>query len=564
VTVKKTLLSMLALAILLGTVGLTRAEDEMKPVAVVSFSGIDKMMRNIGALARLGGKPELEQQLTMLMQMAAQNAGGGGLDAKMPWGAAVLTDGQRVVQYAFLPVANLKEVMAALQANPMLADKLKIELDNDTYAITVQMTRAFARQQGSWTVFASASDDLAHAPADPLKLFGDLPTNYDLACNVSLKDLPESLRGQMLVGFQSGAQAGMKQLPNETDEAYQLRVTAVQGAVEQVTALIEDLDHLTLGWRLDSTIAKEKTYLDLELVAKAGTKLANRLGEVKARKTRFAGFALPEAAIAAQWAGVIGDADVAWFKSNLPMLRETIVHQLEKGHRSDVRRKLMERLLDVWQKTIEAKVNEGGFAAVLDPAAATLVAGVGVTGGEELEAIVKQLVEEVQQSAPSQVKSAKFNADTHQGVHLHTISCASAPKTASVFGDVLELVIGTADDKVVFAGGRDALKTLQKALDQSQVDADKEVPPVRITVSPGKIAKFVAAVAEDENVKERAANMSEALAKAGPNDRVVLTAGPIPQGVRVRLELEDGLLKALAEMGIKALPMPNLGGPGGP
>ena len=46
---------------------------------------------------------------------------------------------------------------------------------------------------------SSRTKDLANAPADPLKLLGDLPKNYDLAVRLSVKNVPDSLR-QMLLG----------------------------------------------------------------------------------------------------------------------------------------------------------------------------------------------------------------------------------------------------------------------------------------------------------------------------------------------------------------------------
>ena len=39
------------------------------------------------------------------------------------------------------------------------------------------------------------------------------------------------------------------------------------------------------------------------------------------------------------------------------------------------------------------------------------------------------------------------------------------------------------------------------------------------------------------------------LEKAGDKDHVTVTAKPIAQGVRVRLEVEEGLLKVLGSMG---------------
>ena len=71
------------------------------------------------------------------------------------------------------------------------------------------------------------------------------------------------------------------------------------------------------------------------------------------------------------------------------------------------------------------------------------------------------------------------------------------------------------------------------------------------------IAKFAAKAAEEDNVKAMAAMVVGVLEKAGGKDHVTITATPIAKGIRVRLEVEEGLLKLLGSMG-------GMMGPGGP
>lgn len=113
-------------------------------------------------------------------------------------------------------------------------------------------------------------------------------------------------------------------------------------------------------------------------------------------------------------------------------------------------------------------------------------------------------------------------------------------------GTTLDVVLGIADDKLLVAAGRDAAKTLKKVLDESKVAAGKEVMPLRIVVAPKPVAKLIAQTAEDEQAAAAAAGLAEALADAGSKDHVTFTAQPVAQGVRLRLEVEEGLLKALA------------------
>jgi len=86
---------------------------------------------------------------------------------------------------------------------------------------------------------------------------------------------------------------------------------------------------------------------------------------------------------------------------------------------------------------------------------------------------------------------------------------------------------------------------------------------LQIKLAVGKIVKFLAEVAPDENTKMKVAMLAGALEKVGDKDHVTVTNTPISQGVRMRVEMEEGLLKAMASMGQMAMPMGAMP-PGGP
>ena len=115
---------------------------------------------------------------------------------------------------------------------------------------------------------------------------------------------------------------------------------------------------------------------------------------------------------------------------------------------------------------------------------------------------------------------------------MHYVSMPTPdPKLAPLVGDTLEVVVGIADDKVLVAVGRDAAKTLKKAIDQSKTAAGKEVPPLQITL----------AVTPDRQVRRRSRRRRAGqrprrrcwpgcLEKAGDKDHVTITAQPDPAG----------------------------------
>ena len=115
-------------------------------------------------------------------------------------------------------------------------------------------------------------------------------------------------------------------------------------------------------------------------------------------------------------------------------------------------------------------------------------------------------------------------------------------------GETLELAVGTADDRLLMAAGRDAVKKLKKAIDQSKTATGNDAPPMRISMAAAPFLQLIAEYGDSIQVpplaKAIAGVLSETLKSVGGKDHLTITAKPIPQGIRYRLEIEEGLLKA--------------------
>ncbi len=367
---RKLILSTLAVGMLLAAATSSPAQTDLKPVITVSFSGYDKLLVNANVIGQLGGNPNMGQGLEMMVALMTQGKGLAGLDTKRPWGAAVLTNGQPpFAVYGFVPVTDLKQLMG-LAEGTQLSESIK--LVDDVYQIqTGAGPTVYVKQIGKWAVATQKNENLANAPADPLKLLGDLPQSYDLAIRLSAKNTPKEFRDQAMAQLRAAAEVGLPQMPDESDESYALRAAATRHAAETLAALAEDLDDLLLGWQLDP--ATKTFHLDLEITAQTGTKLADRLGLMKPGKTNFAGLMIPNAAVAANWTRTLADDDVAQAKKSLAMVREMLSNELQKRGLAEAEQKLALQLLGdaigVVEKTLETKKSDGGLAVLLDPGA---------------------------------------------------------------------------------------------------------------------------------------------------------------------------------------------------
>lgn len=543
---RRLLSSMLAATLLLGTVGSCLAQGEPKPWVTASFAGYDKLMADLAMIGQLGGNPNLGKQVEMMSLALPQGEGAKGplaLDTAQPWGAVLLGDGKEPTFYAFLPVSDLKPMIEL--AKLQLGQDIKEE--KGVYQIPTGAKTIFVAQKGKWAFLADSAEQLAKVATDPAPLLGDLPQKYDLAVRASLKNLPKEYREQLLAQLRAGAEVGMQQMPAEGEDEYAIRQNVAKQAVQQLATLINDMDELLLGWNVDTKL--KTTYLDLEITAQSGTKLAEQFADIKPGKTNFAGLMLPEAALTLCSVGTMSDAEVAQVRSALATLRKSVAKELEKQSLPEEEAKLATQLfgnlIDVLEKSVETKKTDVGMAVMLDPGAVTLVAGAAIADGAKLAKTCRQLADEVQKSGQA-AGALRIGGETYAGIQLHTVS-APTPDAALVplVGDTLEAAVGVGDDKVLVAVGRNAVKTLKKAIDGLKTTAGKEVPPLEIRLAVQAIAKFVAEVGDDPQAKVTASMVAGMLKTAGDKDHVIVTAQPIPRGVRLRLEAEEGLLKAL-------------------
>jgi hypothetical protein len=551
---KKLLLSILTLSLLLVAANVCPAQTDLKPVVTVSFAGYDKLIGDIDMVGQLSGNPDLGVGLEMMLKMMTQGKGLAGLDTKQPWAVVVMTDGQRAFTvYGFVPVTDLKQLIDIAKSLPQLDEGIK--LNDDVYEIPTSGQSIFVKQVGNWAVVTNKSDDLANAPADPLALLGDLPKRYDLAYRVSVKNAPKEYREMFLAQFNAVVEVSSPQTDDESDEEYALRMKMVRQAADKFTSLVNELDDVLLGGLIDP--ATKTTHLDFEMTAVPGTKLADQFAIAKSSKTGFAGLLAPGAAVTGNWTNKLADSDVAEISSGVALLRKSLVKGLQDKGLTEAQTKqateVLNDVVDVLQKTAESKKTDIGLRVQLDSEAATLVLGVAISDGAKLEKAIKQLADAIQQEDADLAKSIKLNAETHEGVRFHGFAIPTPDqKLAALVGDTLEVVLGIGDDRLLIAAGRDAANTLKKTLDESKNAAGKEVLPLQVAVAVTPIAKFIAQVDEDEEAVAAAGKLTEALKNAGDKDHVVLTMRSISRGFRLRLEVEEGLLKALVSM----TPMP--------
>jgi len=562
--VKRTWLSCLVVASLLLGGGVSLAQQPT-PIAVVSISGYNELMGDLAMIGKLGGTPELAKMVEGFIAIGTGGRGLAGLDKAKPWGVVVYVDGEDFPVIGFVPVTNLKSLLAALAGlvgEPRDAGQGVLEM-------AAGETPLYVKEKGGWAFIAQEKELLDKAPADPLKLLAGQEKKYDLAARISIKDLPEHIRTMIAGLIQMGAQQALEQQPGETDEQHALRVKLAQQSLDQAVKQLNDLDTVLLGLNIDQ---KTKTaYFDMVITAKEGTETAKEAALAAEVESDLLGFVLPDAALTIRATGPITESDRTSLKELLPQLKKQLLEQLQDQDLSEEQLKkakeLLEELFALLEECTDAKKMDMGASIVLKSDTLSLLAGASVPDGTKVESWVKKLVKAAQEEEPAVENHVKLNAETYEGVNLHVASVPlpadtpEAEKLSKLIGPELDIVLGTAPKAVYLAVGRDAEKLLKKAISESKQKAGSSVIPMEMSLSLGKLLQFAMEMDEDQAPQERMVlqTLTKMLAKNAGKDHMTIRVTAIPNGSQVRFELEEGILAilgALPQMGTM------MGGPG--
>lgn len=538
------------------------AQTAAMPVAVVSISGYQELLDDIGYLGRLAGNPNAAQGIEGLIKLFTQNKGPVGLDKGRPWGVVMSADMQG---YAFIPVTDLAallKVLVAFVGKPEDAGDGILELEYDQQPI-------FVKEQAGWAFLSGDPENLTALPEDPAALLGDLPEQYNVALRASPQNLPPQIRqlflGQVAQAVDDGLQ---EKLPGETDEVFALRKQAARAQVEALETMANEIENLTLAFAIDEEA--HKTYVDVTVAAVEGSSLARELS-APALETRFAGLNRPDALVRLTLANEISAADQPQALQGVEQIRSQMLAQIEKeaaGNTAQLK-EIANGFCDVLAATIETGRLDGGMA-VVGEGPLTILGGFHVGDGDKVHQGIADLLDAAE-GQPG-VSEVTRDAAQHKGVTFHSMVVTlpepapepangekQAPKTTdrvptpqdaerqsaeaarALFGEKVSVVFGIGADAAYFGLGGDAQAELTKLIDDSEAAMEKAIAPFELALRPALMIQAAAkANPADRNLGEVAKNLPDS-----DHDLVRLVFLPQPGRMQVRLELGEGVIPLL-------------------
>ncbi|MCI0333430.1 MAG: hypothetical protein L0228_09425 [Planctomycetes bacterium] len=527
---------------------------ELKTLAVVAIAPYESLVRDITFLGTLAGKPELGQMVEGGLAFFTQGKGPGAIDKTQPWGVIVQTDGAQFLPIVCLPVTNIDDLLGVATAfGAQIADG---EEGVKVLSLPNEQT-IYVKHDGNWAFIGNTPASLAQLPKEPQTILAKMLAEYDIAANVSVKDVPEMYRQFAIQAMQAGMQQQLVKKENETDEEFETRQKLAETQMQQMVQMINEIETVTLGWSVDAE--QQRTFLDFAYLVKPLSKLAEQLTAYENTRTNFAGFYQPDAAATLTFAmkadPKLIEQDIAQLNAAMQSMRAQFnkaVDENEELDDADARDAIKAGMSD-WFDALEATTKAGQFdagaALTAGPETMTLIAGAHVKEPKKIEEGLKKM--EAAANKSPKFQGIQWNAASHEGIDFHTLVVPipeeqEAPRR--LLGSEANIAVGIGPEAVYLAVGRDHVEAAKKAIDASAAEPDKAVPPFELAVSLGPIMEMAAAQAEDDKQKAILETVADMLKnEAQGRDHIRVVGRVVPNGLRYRLEAEEGVLRGIGK-----------------
>lgn len=529
--------------------------DALKPLAVVAFAPYKDLISDINFLGTLSGQPQLGQMVEGGLAFFTQGKGPQALDKTKPWGVIVQTDGQGFLPMFCVPVTNIDDLLGVATAyGAQLRDG-----DNGIKVLTLQDDKTvYVKHADGWAFVSQTSASLADLPEDPAARFSKLLTEYDVAVTVSVKNVPEAYRQLGIQAMQAGMQQQLEQQQGDaTEEELEQRRQQAEAQMEQMVQMINEIDSFTLGWSVDAE--QQRTFLDFSYLVQPDSKLSQQLAAYEDTRTNFAGFYQPDAAATATIAmksdPKLIEENIDQFNAGMQQMRTQLNQAIDDSEdiEDDEMKETLKTAASDWFDALEATMRAGRFDAgatvQLGADSLTIIAGAHVKDPAKIEAGLRKMQEAAKKKNPD-APGIEWNAAEHAGVTFHTSTIPvpedkDAPR--KLLGEELDVAIGIGKEAVYLAAGRDNLEAVKKAIDASAAEPEKEVPPFEVALSLAPImeAAAVHTDGDEKQIFEKVADMLKNEAEG--RDHIRMVGSLIPNGLRYRIEAEEGVLRGIGK-----------------
>jgi len=529
-----------------GSLPAQEAQDEMQSMFVVAHKGFDELISDLEFIGEVADNQDLAGGLEGLLTIFTGGQGLEGLDKSKPWGLAVSSDGIEFQILAFMPISDLEKFTGMLGAVGASAQ----EEGEGVWKLDVVGQSLYLKQAGDWTYASISPDFLANLPEDPAKLLKGIELAHDMVLQVNPQNIPEVFRQIAAAPIKQQILQALENAP-ETESENQiisLGPEVIERQIDAMTIAMNDVSVFNLGASIDRS--GRQMLIDVDVQAVPDTDLAKALSASGAAPTRFAGFYLPEAALATNMNLSLTQADTQQWVDLVADIRSQLMEQLDglgalpEGEAKDTVKDVVNQLLGVFESTFSSNSIDAGLALVGE-GPYTLIAGASTPKAEELQKFCERLAELLE----NQLGFYGFQIDAakHNDIRFHTVSIPLpggdiADQLIELFGFDLELTFGVGADRIFVAMGADGVEHLKKAIDGSE-NPGTDLPPLRLHA---KLEPLMKILAKSPNLDPAIASAVSGI-EAG-KDQVTVVSTRTEKGMQTKVQGQEGLVKVMGTL----------------
>ncbi|MGQ0635931.1 MAG: hypothetical protein ACT4QC_15065 [Planctomycetaceae bacterium] len=515
--------------------------DPNVPLLIVNVASVERLLNQAVSTFEAAGRPELSEMLGGALERVNDLKG---LDRNLSTGVMLFLNGLSPELVTYVPVKDVGELAKTAEIGPITTKKT----GEDRYELVGGRQTLYVKLVNDYAFVADSAAGVDRKFRDPVRMTGRLSSSYDVAVSLNLRSITPLTRDLFLGMFRASTENGLQRRDDEPEGAYRVRRAAGNRNLEVIEQLVKEGEELTIGWSLSPTGRSGA----LEIVASAmrDSEYANYLNELKGTHSHFAN-------LLKEGSPLIASLSWKLDRSAKKMLRDMLA-----GIATDLGRNLnvasdsaeaagegpanpVAQLVAVLQKT--AEIGHLDFAAQYlgrPPGPFVLLAALKVADDGQLAGALADIVGRLNNMrALSKVRENDFS---HEGVTFHRVEFANFPEDRQrLYGENPGLYFGAGSGVLwVALGGDEAAGELKRGIDALAKPVPESVttPPLQVVMNFSSWMDMFDPTHREGGIAELA---RRSFSKGG--DALRIEAIPVPDGLRIRVNLDEAFLRLLGQ-----------------
>lgn len=498
---------------------------------VFSVQSTDAAMDQVRHTLKLAGKEEEAKQIDGMLKAYLQDDGLKGIDTKRPLGFYLNKfdhpNPAKPPVVFFLPVTSEEDLVGLITRlgvtvpEPNKAGLRTIDVGNQT--VYLRFSHRYA--------FASVDEEvLREAMPDPAQFLSETNRTHLVAITANIEKMPETLKKQMLDGF---AKEMAKAPAKESDQERANRIMAQKLVMEAIKQLLNETREASVTLHHDRQAGKVR--LDFSLTPRPGTKLAEQIQGYGTGHSMFAALSDESAMNLFLYVPIAPEARAALDKA-----LEGAFQNALKEEKSFAKRAMAEKAFSVIAPTLKSDVFDL-FATVRGPrdnGKYTLLAGMRLKNGQEIEQLLKNLLNDIPEKERANVQ---LDVEKVGDLSIHKLKFPDADGDGTRIFGAPQAFLAFHKDYVLFALGEHALEELKRANGLVNQPGRGGQAPMQMTFSVRRLLNF-----QSDEAKRTRMLAAAKQAFTGEGQDVVQVIWSGDRTLRLRFEASDQLIKFLA------------------